>query len=56
MNPYLRSKGANKHEFFKRLKDKLMGNPAEEEKLEAADKEQDSRSNRARGIKRTCCY
>lgn len=28
--------------FFKRLKDKLMGNPAEEEKLEAVDKEQES--------------
>lgn len=42
MNPYLRSKGANKHEFFKRLKDKLMGNPAEEEKLEALDNEQDA--------------
>ena len=42
MNPYLRSKGANKHEFFKRLKDKLMGNPEEEEKLDTADKEQES--------------
>lgn len=42
MNPYLRSKGANKHEFFKRLKDKLMGNPAEEEKLDATDNEQES--------------
>lgn len=40
--PYLRSKGANKHEFFKRLKDKLMGNPEEEEKLDTADKEQES--------------
>ncbi|MCM0626324.1 signal recognition particle-docking protein FtsY [Lysinibacillus sp. OL1_EC] len=28
--------------FFKRLKDKLMGNPAEEEKLDATDKEQES--------------
>ncbi|WP_342535383.1 signal recognition particle-docking protein FtsY [Lysinibacillus sp. FSL K6-1151] len=28
--------------FFKRLKDKLMGNPAEEEKLEALDNEQDA--------------
>lgn len=28
--------------FFKRLKDKLMGNPAEEEKLDATDNEQES--------------
>lgn len=28
--------------FFKRLKDKLMGNPEEEEKLDTADKEQES--------------
>lgn len=28
--------------FFKRLKDKLMGNPAEEEKLDPTDKEQES--------------
>lgn len=40
MNPYLRSKGANKHEFFKRLKDKLIGNPTEEEKVETTGDEQ----------------
>lgn len=42
MNPYLRSKGANKHEFFKRLKEKLTGNPTEEEKVVAAINEEEA--------------
>lgn len=40
--PVLAEQGANKDELFKRIKDKLMGNPADEEKLEAIEHDLDS--------------
>ncbi len=42
MNRTCGAKERTSMSFFKRLKDKLMGNPEEEEKLDTADKEQES--------------